>query len=156
MGIEIANESGVMVDEEALVRQSAFVLRRLRVHPSAELSVVMVDEDAMSDLHERWMDESGPTDVMSFPMDEVNQDADSAPVDAILGDIVICPQVAADQAVAAGHSLGEEMAVLLTHGILHLLGYDHNELADERLMFGLQGRLVSEWSEHEDENPDGG
>lgn len=147
MSIDIANESGWEGYEEGLVSQAEFVLERLRIHPQAELSLVLVDEDAMSVLHERWMDESGPTDVLSFPMDELRPGTDQGSTEpGLLGDVVICPAVASKQAAAAGHGQREELGVLLTHGILHLLGYDHAEPEEERLMFGLQGQLVAEWN----------
>lgn len=147
MSVEVANEADFEVDEASLVDQARFVLERLRIHPRAELSLVLIDEDAMAALHERWMDEAGPTDVMSFPMDELRPGSQRDPlVEGVLGDVVMCPQVADRQATAAQHSLRDELGVLLTHGILHLLGYDHEEHADERLMFGLQGQLVQEWT----------
>lgn len=146
MTVDIANESDWEGYEESLVAQAEFVLGRLRIHPQAELSIVLVNEDAMSVLHERWMDEPGPTDVLSFPMDELREPSDdSEPEPGLLGDIVMCPAVASKQAAAAGHPQREELGVLLTHGILHLLGYDHAEPDEERLMFGLQGQLVAEW-----------
>jgi probable rRNA maturation factor len=146
MTIEIANESGWEGYEESLVSQAEFVLGRLRIHPQAELSLVLVDEDAMALLHERWMDEPGPTDVLSFPMDELRPPGEQGSADpGLLGDVVICPAVASKQAGVAGHSQRDELGVLLTHGILHLLGYDHAEPDEERLMFGLQGQLVAEW-----------
>jgi len=146
--IDIANESGWECDEESLVAQANFVMTRLRLHPDAELSVVLVDEAAMTSLHERWMDEPGPTDVLSFPMDEVRiGQSENAEIPGHLGDVVICPSVAAKQADIAGHSPRDEQGLLLTHGILHLLGYDHAEPEEERLMFGLQGQLVAEWNE---------
>lgn len=147
MTIEIANESGWEGYEESLVAQGAFVLSRLRIHPQAELSIVLADEEAMAVLHERWMDEAGPTDVLSFPMDELRPPSQGEnPDPGLLGDIVICPAVASRQAGAAGHTQRDELGVLLTHGILHLLGYDHAEPDEERLMFGLQGQLVAEWN----------
>ena len=146
MSVEVANEADCELDERLLIEQAGFLLERLRIHPRAELSVVLIDEEAMAALHERWMDEAGPTDVMSFPMDELRPGSHaSPPVEGMLGDVVICPQVAARQAEAAGHLLRDELNVLLTHGILHLLGYDHEEANDERLMFGLQAQLVEEW-----------
>lgn len=142
----MVNESAEPVDEAGLVRQAAFVLDRLRIHPQVELSVLLVDAGTMTGLHERWMDEPGPTDVLSFPMEEIRPGQSFDPrSEGLLGDVVICPAVAREQAMAAGHGARHELGVLLTHGILHLLGYDHEELAEERLMFGLQGRLVAEW-----------
>ncbi len=146
MSIEVVNESDVEVDIDALGRQAEFVLRRLRIHPQAELSVVLVGEDAMTDLHVRWMGEPGPTDVLSFPMDELRSPRDDEePAPGVLGDVVLCPQVAQRQAQAAGHPRDEELALLLTHGILHLIGYDHAEPEEHAEMFGLQARLLAEW-----------
>jgi probable rRNA maturation factor len=149
--IEIANESGESVDEPTLVTLARFVLDRMQVHPAAELSVLLVDEKTMTDLHERWMGEPGPTDVLAFPMD----DLDAAPTSpdgpdagpAMLGDVVLCPVVAAAQAVKAGHSAEAELHLLCTHGILHLLGYDHADPEEEREMFGLQGDILRGWGE---------
>ncbi|MCX4097547.1 rRNA maturation RNase YbeY [Nocardia sp. alder85J] len=150
MSIEIANESGIDVSEEELVSVARFVIGRMDVHPAAELSMVLVDLDTMSDLHVRWMDLPGPTDVMSFPMDELEPGGrpDSAePGPSMLGDIVLCPEFAAEQATRAGHSLDQELALLTVHGVLHLLGYDHAEPEEEKVMFGLQNRLLAEWYE---------
>ena len=76
MSIEVVNETDVEVDVDALGARRAFVLDRLRIHPQAELSVLLVDEAAMTDLHVQWMDEPGPTDVLSFPMDELRPTKD--------------------------------------------------------------------------------
>ena len=147
MSIDVLNETEFEVDELELVACSRFVMDQLRVHPGADLCVRLVDEDAMTTLHVQWMDLPGPTDVMSFPMDELRVPRDDEePTEGLLGDIVICPAVARDQARKAGHSERDEVGLLLTHGILHLLGYDHAEPDEERLMFGLQTRLVGEWA----------
>ncbi|MFL1999261.1 MULTISPECIES: rRNA maturation RNase YbeY [unclassified Microbacterium] len=144
MTIEINNESGVAVDEQVLLRLVEFDLAELHVSPDADLAIVLVDEGAMEALHVQWMDEPGPTDVLSFPMDELRPGTDDAPTPAgLLGDIVLCPQVAETQAVAAKHSTQDELVMLTTHGLLHLLGYDHAEPEDEREMFGLQKELIS-------------
>ena len=146
MSIDVVNETEAEVDIESIQQQARFILDRLRIHPGAELSVVLVDVATMTDLHVRWMDEPGPTDVLSFPMDELTPPRDDEePPEGLLGDVVICPEVAQRQAVQAGHDERLELGVLLTHGILHLLGYDHAEADDERLMFGLQRRLLGEW-----------
>jgi probable rRNA maturation factor len=156
LSIEIANESGVEVDEAALAALARHVLDGMRVHPLAELSVLLVDEPAMTELHMRWMGEPGPTDVLAFPMDEIrppqpggthNDHAGSDPPDipGLLGDVVICPQVAQAQAEAAQHATGDEISLLCTHGILHLLGYDHAEPEEHAAMFGLQDKLLSSW-----------
>jgi probable rRNA maturation factor len=143
LSTEVTNESGYPVDEAEFAALSRFVLEELHVHPQAELSVILVTSPVMAELHERWMDESGPTDVLSFPMDELRPGREGEPSDAgVLGDVVLCPEVAADQARAAGHSTEEELLLLTTHGILHLLGYDHAEPEEEKEMFALQRRLL--------------
>jgi probable rRNA maturation factor len=146
MSVDVVNQTEADIDLTSIAQQARFVLDRLRIHPGAELSVVFVDVASMTDLHVRWMDEPGPTDVLSFPMDELTPPRDDEqPPEGLLGDVVICPEVAQGQADSAGHELRLELGVLLTHGILHLLGYDHAEPDDERLMFGLQRRLLGEW-----------
>ncbi len=139
MSIEIANESGIDVDEASIVSAARFALDRMEVSPLAELS-----------MHERWMDLPGPTDVMAFPMDEleVGRRPDAAePSPALLGDIVLCPAFAKDQARKAGHSLLDELHLLTVHGVLHLLGYDHAEPEEEREMFALQNRILADFQD---------
>ncbi|OBK88931.1 rRNA maturation RNase YbeY [Mycolicibacter sinensis] len=148
MSIEVSNESGLDVSEVELVSVAKFVLAKMDVNPGAELSMVLLDTAAMADLHMRWMDLPGPTDVMSFPMDELEPGGrPDAPEQgpSMLGDIALCPEFAAEQAAAAGHSLGQELALLTVHGVLHLLGYDHAEPDEEKEMFALQRRLLEEW-----------
>ncbi|HEV2780181.1 MAG TPA: rRNA maturation RNase YbeY [Actinophytocola sp.] len=150
MSVEIANESGVAVDEPSIAAAARFALDRLGVSKLAELSVLLVELDVMADLHERWMELPGPTDVMAFPMDELDsaRRPDAADVGpALLGDIVLCPAFAREQARQAGHSLLEELHLLTVHGVLHLLGYDHAEPAEEREMFTLQKRILADFSQ---------
>jgi len=143
MSIEVNNETDARVGERELVDLARHVLGRLKVHPQAELSVILVDEVAMERLHMQWMDLPGPTDVMSFPMDELRPGTeDREPEPGLLGDIVLCPSVAERQARDAGHATEEELLLLTTHGILHLLGYDHAEPEEEREMFELQRNLL--------------
>ena len=146
MSIEVHNESGEVplpVPEQELADLGRHVLDQLRVHPLAELTITLVDEGAMAALHERWMDLPGPTDVMSFPMDELRPGRDGEdPAEGVLGDVVLCPSVARAQAERAGHAVGDELLLLTTHGILHLLGFDHAEPEEEREMFGLQKDLI--------------
>jgi probable rRNA maturation factor len=157
VSIEIANESGTAVDEAGLAAVARHVLDGMRVHPLVELSVLLVDEPAMAELHERWLGESGPTDVLAFPMDELRPPhqagarvdrgtgAEPGPLPGLLGDVVLCPRVAADQAAKAGHDVQAELELLCTHGILHLLGYDHADPGEHAEMFGLQDKLLAAW-----------
>lgn len=148
--IEINNESAIDVNEAVLQRLTDFNLAQLHVSPDAELAIVLVDEGAMEALHVQWMDEPGPTDVLSFPMDELRPGTEDRPTPpGLLGDIVLCPQVAETQAQAAGHELIDELILLTTHGLLHLLGYDHAEPEEEREMFGLQKELIQAFAQAE-------
>lgn len=149
MSIEVVNESGVTIDESLVASVARYTLDAMKVNPVAELAITAVALDAMTELHERWMDEPGPTDVMAFPMDSIAEEGrrpdapDLGP--ALLGDVVLCPAFAKDQARKAGHQLADELHLLTVHGVLHLLGYDHLEPADEREMFALQDRLLAGW-----------
>lgn len=155
MSIEVSNESGVAMDESLIVSVARFALDAMRVSPAVELAITAVTEDAMSELHERWMEEPGPTDVMSFPMDELLDESrrpdapDLGP--ALLGDIVLCPEFAKGNARKAGHQLADELHLLTVHGVLHLLGYDHGEPEEEREMFSLQSRLLATWRSSREE-----
>ena len=142
--IDINNESGLEADELGLVALARFALAQLRIHPQADLSILLVDEKTMEDYHERFMDLPGPTDVMSFPMDELREPADDeeAPL-GLLGDVVLCPTVTARQAAENGREPDAEAEYLLIHGLLHLLGHDHAEPEEEREMFGLQRDLIA-------------
>ena len=150
MNVDVLDESGTGVDVVALTRLCRFVMRRMRLHPATELTVRLVEPDTIATLNEQWMGKKGPTDVLSFPMDELTpgRDGEESP-EGYLGDIALCPQIAEQQAPAAGHSTYDEVDLLLVHGILHLLGYDHAEPDEHREMFGLQGRLLVEWQRAE-------
>jgi probable rRNA maturation factor len=153
VAVFVANESGVTLDEPALAALARHVLDALRVDPLAELSVLLVDVASMTRLHEKWMGEPGPTDVLAFPMDELASQADFA-ADAgedgaaeptLLGDVVLCPEVALAQAREHGQDLDAELWMLATHGVLHLLGFDHADAEEERVMFARQGELLESW-----------
>jgi probable rRNA maturation factor len=144
--IEVIDESGHALDVQGLSTLSRFVMDKMRVHPQAELCIKAVDEATIAELNEKWMEKEGPTDVLAFPMDElrpglVNEELE----EGMLGDLVLCPEVAERQAVTAGHSTEAEIELLTVHGILHLLGYDHAEPDEHKEMFGLQAQLLDEW-----------
>ena len=143
MPIEVNNESTIEVDEAILQRLVSYALDHMHVHRDAELAIMLVDEAAMEQLHVQWMDEPGPTDVLSFPMDELRPGTDDAMTPpGLLGDIVLCPQVAIVQAETAGHSTLDELLLLTAHGLLHLLGFDHAEPDEEKEMFGIQRDIL--------------
>jgi len=148
LNIDLSNESEFEIDAARLSDLFNFLILALGIHPHAELSVVFVDEEQMTKLHVQWMDEPGATDVLSFPMDEVTPHSFSGNVEdeaPVLGDLVLCPAFAKRQAEQAGQNLEQELELLSTHGILHLLGYDHAEVDEEVAMFTLQNSLLAEW-----------
>lgn len=146
--VEVDNRCGVAVDTAAMVSQATFVCDHLGLHPRVELAISLVSSSEIAELHETWLELPGPTDVLSFPMDELRvPDAGESPQPGMLGDVVICPEVAAEQGARAGHGLTGELELLLTHGILHLVGHDHAEPEEHAIMFGLQDQLIGMWRE---------
>ncbi len=152
MSVEVLQESGEPVEAARIAQLCRFALDRLRVHPLAELCLMLVDEETISELNARWMGKEGPTDVLAWPMDELRPGmVHEEPEEATLGDIAICPAVARRQAEEArdrgqtGYETTDELDLLTVHGILHLLGYDHAEPEEHAEMFGLQARLLAEW-----------
>jgi probable rRNA maturation factor len=146
LSIELSNETEFAVDEDRVYRLAQFAMNHMRLHPNTDVFIRFVDMPTMEDLHIRFMDEPGATDVLSFPMDElVPGDNHSVAEEGCLGDIVVCPEFAQAQAEKAGHPLVNEMLLLITHGILHLLGFDHAEPEEEREMFGLQNLILQEF-----------
>jgi probable rRNA maturation factor len=150
VSIEISNETEHSIDQVRVLSLAGFALDRMKIHPGAELAIMFVDEPAMEALHIQWMDEPGPTDVLSFPMDELRPGTEHEPTPAgLLGDIVICPAVAERQADTAGHDTIKEVMLLTTHGILHLLGFDHSEPEEEKEMFEIQKSILEAFYESE-------
>ncbi len=142
MTVEVTNRSGVSAPESEVESLLIFALDYMELHPECDLSVTFVDDKEMEELHIKWMDEPGTTDVLSFPMD-MPENRDDA---VTLGDIVIDPIVAAEQAASAGHSTDHEIFILASHGLLHILGYDHADKDEEKVMFELQETIVKKWA----------
>lgn len=144
--VRFRNDSGCGVDSAALVGQAEYLMAALGLNPEVGVDISLVDEEEMSRLHEQWMGEPGPTDVLSFPMDELRVPGPGQVGEpGELGDVVICPQVAARQGETAGHGWAAELELLLTHGMLHLLGHDHGEPDEHAVMFALQDDLLRGW-----------
>ncbi len=141
MTIEVTNTSGQLVPATEINSLLTFALLELELNPECEVNVSLVDDDYMTELHIKWMDEPGTTDVLSFPMDMPEKPGEAV----TLGDIVISPVVAADQAKAQGHSIEHEIYILAVHGLLHIIGYDHADKAEEKIMFDLQEKIVRDW-----------
>ena len=141
MGIELTNNSAAQADENQISSVAKFALAKMGIHPDSDLSITLVDEAEMEKLHIEWMDLPGPTDVLSFPMDELKPFS-AADGPGIIGDIVLCPEFAAKQAKS---TIAAELALLTIHGVLHLLGFDHAEKNEEKEMFDLQEKILKEW-----------
>jgi len=139
MNIELSNESGMEVNEADIVSVAEFAMTHMGLNDDCDLAISIVDEARMSELHEEWMDLKGPTDVLSFPMDELTPHSPEA---GIVGDIVLCPQFAQAQ---SKNGLDAELNLLTIHGVLHCLGFDHAESDEEKAMFELQESILSQW-----------
>ena len=123
----VSNRQGAPIDQDGLAGVAELVLRA-EGRAAGELSWSFVEPAEMEELHVRFMGEPGPTDVLSFPMDE----------DGLLGDVVVCPEVARSN----NPDLGSELRLLVAHGVLHLLGYDHQEDDERREMWERQDRYA--------------
>ena len=145
MSIEITNSSGQLVPTQEVTSLLEFAMRELAINPECDLSLGFIDDEYMTELHIKWMEEPGSTDVLSFPMDMPENEGDVV----TLGDIMISPVFAAAQARAANHSTEHEICILATHGLLHILGYDHADAEEERIMFALQEEIVEKWKRNQ-------
>jgi probable rRNA maturation factor len=141
MTIEVTNTSGQLVPTTEITSLMTHAMNALELNPECDLNIAFVEDDYMTELHIKWMDEPGTTDVLSFPMDMPEEPGEAV----TLGDIVISPVVAAAQAISQGHSTEHEIYILATHGLLHIIGYDHADTADEKIMFELQEKIVTDW-----------
>ena len=141
MTIEVTNTSGQLVPTAEMTSLMTHAMKALDLNPECDLNIAFVEDDYMTELHIKWMDEPGTTDVLSFPMDMPEEPGQAV----TLGDIVISPVVAAAQALTQGHSTEHEIYILATHGLLHIIGYDHADKADEKVMFDLQEKIVTDW-----------
>ena len=142
--IELVNQTESAVDENRLISTAGLALEYLRMNPDTALSIALVTLAEMEELHVQHMDEPGPTDVLSFEMDELRVPAEGETAEpGILGDVVLCPDFAAKQAAENNQDTASELDMLLVHGILHLLGHDHDEPEEHKVMFGLQSDILA-------------
>jgi probable rRNA maturation factor len=137
VNIFLANEQQLAADEARLSALARHTLEQENIDETAELSVLLVDADHIRRLNARFAGNDYATDVLAFPMMEDDD------VTSVLGDVVISPQVAQKNADKLGHSLDEELEVLLVHGTLHLLGYDHQGTEDKARMDGRLSEIRS-------------
>jgi probable rRNA maturation factor len=141
MAVFLADEQAVEVDVEDLIALASHVIEQQRVPADMELSLLLVDPETIAAMNLQHLGASGPTDVLAFPIDEPGESPPGVP--AVLGDVVLCPAIAAAQASELGRTPHQELRLLTVHGILHLLGMDHADPSDEREMFGLTDRLLA-------------
>jgi probable rRNA maturation factor len=159
-------QHAIAVDVPRWVRLARLVLDEERVAerlgPAVEMSLLFVDEATIADLNGRFLGGDGPTDVLAFPMDDEvaptgrqpdqggrgpgsPHDPGDPPV--LLGDVVVCPTVARRQADERGAALDDEVALLVVHGVLHLLDYDHAEAADAAVMRRREQELLQRFQD---------
>ena len=141
MAVFLADEQGLEVDADDLVALTRHVLATMRVPDDMEVALLLVDSATIEGLNVQHLGKQGPTDVLAFPIDEPGEALPGAP--AILGDVVLCPAVAHEQAAGLGRTPHDELRLLTVHGLLHLLGMDHAEPAEERDMFALTDELLA-------------
>ena len=133
------------LDASAFERLAAFVLEREDAPENIELSIALVDLAEMTELNVEYRGKEGPTDVLSFGCDDPC--AVLGPDEPVtLGDVVIAPEVAEAQAAEYGHTVEEELNLLLVHGVLHLLGYDHEDDADAAVMQARERAVLVAWA----------
>jgi probable rRNA maturation factor len=146
------------VDTLRWVRLAEAILEEEGVRGDAELSMLFVDEQAMTDLNKRFLGKDGPTDVLAFPIDDEPIEGGRSPdsggtgpgftsepsdMPTVLGDVVICPAVAFRNAPEHAGTYDDELALLLVHGVLHLLGMDHDDDDEAELMERRERQLLA-------------
>jgi probable rRNA maturation factor len=141
VAVYLADEQSHAVDAEDLLDLARYVLAAQRVPPEMEVALLLVDRDTIAELNATHMGHAGPTDVLAFPIDEPGESPPDVP--SVLGDVVLCPSVAAEQAPRFDRAPHEELRLLTVHGLLHLLGMDHATSQEEREMFALTDRLLA-------------
>jgi probable rRNA maturation factor len=143
VAVYLADEQDLDVDAEDLLALARHVLAERRVPAEMELAILLVDRDTIAAMNAEHLGKDGPTDVLAFPIDEPGEAPPGGP--AILGDVVLCPAVAHEQAAGLGRTPDDELRLLTVHGILHLLGMDHAEPNEEREMFALTDELLASY-----------
>jgi probable rRNA maturation factor len=160
-------QSTVQIDLLRWSRLARLVLDSERVAPDVHVALVFVDAEAMAQLNERFLGQPGPTDVLAFPIDEDVPESGRAPdrggkgpgsaseptePPVLLGDVYVCPSVAAEQAAERSIALDDELALLVVHGLLHLLDYDHSEPDETEAMQARERELLSSFADLEARN----
>lgn len=158
-------QSDVVIDVARWVRLARLVVTEERVPGTSELSILFVDRITIAELNEKFLGGEGPTDVLAFPMDDdlvlpgrqpdqggrgPGAPSDGGEPPTLIGDVVVCPAVAAAQAPDHATTVEDELALLVVHGVLHLLKYDHAEPPEEAAMQQRERELLATFREQED------
>jgi probable rRNA maturation factor len=122
-----------------------FAAKKENITEDAELSISFVDEEEIQAINRDYRDKDKVTDVISFSLEEDEPEIEGLDMPRVLGDIIICLEVAKEQAESYNHSLSRELGFLALHGFLHLLGYDHMTEEDEKEMFSRQDEILNEF-----------
>jgi probable rRNA maturation factor len=148
MNVFVADEQTEAVDVASLRDLATLVLERESCPPDTEVSVLLVGDEEMEGYHRKFLDRTGPTDVISLPIEEL---APGRPPGSIpggpppmLGDVIVDPAHILRQARELERDFEDEMALMIVHGLLHLLGYDHEDEADAERMDERQSALLAE------------
>ena len=144
MDVFLANEQDLTVDHDRLSALASHTLESEDVDDAAELSILFVTAEHMRRLNSHFAGDNYPTDVLAFPMMDGDDDLEEG--GPLLGDVVVCPEVAQRNAERIGHTLSDELAVLVVHGTLHLLGYDHQGPQDKEAMDRRQQEILASFS----------
>ncbi len=140
--IHVENQSTIYIPRQNVKKYIKQIFVILKVNPKTDISIKFVDEKEMQSLHIKWMNLDGPTDVMSFPMDNLKLSSGKIGKAGLLGDIVICPQVALQDAIKANDNPAKHLVFLIVHGVLHLHGLDHQVRADKGIMQEYEQRIM--------------
>ncbi len=138
-------QSAVTVDVEHLVDLASRVLVAEQVRGPAELSLSFVDDETIAECNRRFLDGEGPTDVLAFPIDALDTNGQPAALPRLLGDVMVCPAVAERHAEERGERIADELALLVVHGILHVLGMDHAEPEEAAAMQLRERELLARY-----------
>jgi probable rRNA maturation factor len=147
MSVFLANEQAMAVDSAELRSLAELVLGEEGYPPSTELTILLVDDEEMASYNRRFLDRDGPTDVLAFPVEQLIPglvpDSDEHGPPLMAGDVVVAPAYVARQAERLDVSFDDEMALMVTHGVLHLLGYDHETDEEAEHMERRERELLS-------------
>lgn len=143
--IDFNDHTELVKDEwyEQIDKLLTFAKDQEQIEGEAELSVTFVDKDEIQEINKTYRDKDKVTDVISFALEEDEPEITGLDMPRVLGDIIICTDVANEQAESYGHSFERELGFLALHGFLHLLGYDHMNETDEQEMFGRQDQILN-------------